>query len=271
MSEVRWIKLTTGMFDDEKIRLIESMPEPDATLIIWIKLIIQAGKTNAGGYIFLSESIPYTDEMLSTIFNRPVNTVRLALKVLQDFEMIVINDSGIYINTFKKHQNIEALERIREQARLRVAKCRENKKLQANIGNVSVTLRNALDKTRTDTDLDLEKNKDLDASPSERECLNILKRIYNYPLSYTKDIEFIRQMLTEFPDIDILNEVKKFAAYTLDKPFKQSSNPRLRLRNWLSNARKFKQERGGTSDISKNRGASPPSDPAGKYRQYVRE
>lgn len=269
MSEVRWIKLTTGMFDDEKIRLIESMPEPDAILIIWIKLIIQAGKTNAGGYIFLSESIPYTDEMLSTIFNRPVNTIRLALRVLQDFEMITINGSGIFINAFEKHQNIEGLERIREQARLRVAKHRENKKLQANFGNVSVTLRNALDKNRTDLDLDLEKNKELDASPSERECLNILKNIHNYPLSYIKDMDFIRQMSVEFPDVDIFDEIKQFAVYVLDKPLTKSSNPRLRLRNWLTNARKFKLERTGKN--GQGGGVSIPSDPAGKYRRFVRE
>jgi hypothetical protein len=33
------------MFDDEKIKLIESMPDADSILIIWIKLLIQAGKT----------------------------------------------------------------------------------------------------------------------------------------------------------------------------------------------------------------------------------
>ena len=55
MSEVKWIKLSTSMFEDEKIRLIESMPEADTLLIIWIRLLAQAGKTNASGYIFLSK------------------------------------------------------------------------------------------------------------------------------------------------------------------------------------------------------------------------
>ncbi len=42
MPDVKWIKLTTFMFDDEKIKLIESMPDADAVLVIWIKLLIQA-------------------------------------------------------------------------------------------------------------------------------------------------------------------------------------------------------------------------------------
>ena len=60
MSEIKWIKITTGMFQDEKIDYIESLPEADAILIIWIKLLTLAGKCNSNGFIFLTENIPYT-------------------------------------------------------------------------------------------------------------------------------------------------------------------------------------------------------------------
>src|SRR5699024_7784330 len=118
VSQVKWIKLTTDMFDDEKIKLIENMPESDTILIIWIKLLAQTGKTNASGYIYLNEKIPYTDEMLTTIFNRPLSTVRLALQILKQMNMIYIDeDNHIQIVNWEKHQNIEGLERIREQTR----------------------------------------------------------------------------------------------------------------------------------------------------------
>lgn len=29
MSEIKWIKITTNMFEDEKIKLIDAMPERD--------------------------------------------------------------------------------------------------------------------------------------------------------------------------------------------------------------------------------------------------
>ncbi|MBU5585311.1 phage replisome organizer N-terminal domain-containing protein, partial [Enterococcus sp. S181_ASV_20] len=40
MAEISWIKLKTTMFDDEKIRLIQAVPEADAILVIWIRLLV---------------------------------------------------------------------------------------------------------------------------------------------------------------------------------------------------------------------------------------
>ncbi len=161
VSEVKWIKLSTKMFEDEKIRLIEQMPEADTILVIWIKLLSQAGKTNASGYIYLSENIPYTDEMLATIFNRPLNTVRLALTTFKNFGMIEIDEkSFISISNWEKHQNTAGLEKIREQTRKRVAKHRENKRLEdgKEESNVTVTQGNG---TEEELDIDIDKEKDI--------------------------------------------------------------------------------------------------------------
>ena len=129
MTDVKWIKLVTEFFDDEKIKLIESMPDADMILIIWIKLLTLAGKKNMNGYIFLTENIPYTDEMLSTLFNRPINTIRLALETFRNFGMIDYNGKGeIQIINWEKHQNVEGLEHIRELNRIRQEKFREKHK-----------------------------------------------------------------------------------------------------------------------------------------------
>ncbi|GIN71279.1 hypothetical protein J14TS2_17540 [Bacillus sp. J14TS2] len=161
---VKWIKLSTQMFEDEKIRLIESMPEADTILIIWVKLLAQAGRTNASGYIFLSENIPYTDEMLATLFHRPVTTVRLALETFKQFGMIEIDDkSFIKISNWDKHQSLEGLEKIREQSRQRVAKHREKKRLES--GNATSNV------TRNKNVTDIDKELDID---------NIYVEIINY-------------------------------------------------------------------------------------------
>ena len=57
MAEITWVKLTINMFDDEKIRLIEAMPEADAIIIIWVRLLTLAGKTNDDGRIYIDISI----------------------------------------------------------------------------------------------------------------------------------------------------------------------------------------------------------------------
>lgn len=163
MADVKWIKLSTSMFEDEKIRLIESLPDADTLLIIWIKLLSQAGRTNASGYIFLSENIPFTEEMLSTLFNRPIATVRLALQTFKQFGMIdITDDQYICISNWEKHQNIDGLERVKQLNADRNKKYRERKKQQQlaleNKGEDS----DAFVTSRDDTDIDKELDKELD-------------------------------------------------------------------------------------------------------------
>lgn len=129
MSEIKWIKITTNMFEDEKIKLIDALPERDTIHYIWLRLLVQAGKTNSGGLIYLSENVPYTEEMLSTIFARPLNSIRLAIETLKNFGMIqVFEDKIIKIRNWDKHQNVEGMERVREQGRLRAQRKRERDK-----------------------------------------------------------------------------------------------------------------------------------------------
>jgi predicted phage replisome organizer len=164
MTEVKWIKLSVNMFEDEKVRLIESLPEADTLLILWIKLLAQAGKTNASGYIYLNENIPYTDEMLSTIFNRPIGTVRLALKTFEQFGMIEISENHfISITNWEKHQNLDGLDKIREQNRLRKQREREKKKLLSD-GHATVTQSHAIE---VEVEEEVEKEKDTTTTTTE--------------------------------------------------------------------------------------------------------
>ena len=185
MSDVKWIKLSMKMFEDEKIKLIEHMPEADTMLVIWIKLLSQAGKSNDNGYIYLSENIPYTDEMLSTIFNRPLNVVRMALGVFRQFGMIEIDeDNFISICNWEKHQNVAGLDKIREQTRQRVAKYRESKKLGQNLLPVTLPV---TDGNETDIELELEEELDIDID-IERDKDKDKENVTNVPSSIYQEI-----------------------------------------------------------------------------------
>ena len=81
MADVKWIKVATDIFDNRKIKQIEIMPEGDSIIVIWIKLLCLAGSINDRGQIYLTQEIPYTDQMLATQFGRPLPIVKLALKV----------------------------------------------------------------------------------------------------------------------------------------------------------------------------------------------
>lgn len=137
MTRVKWIKLAIDMFDDEKIKIIDSMPERDLIHYVWIRLLVQAGKTNSTGDIFLNENIPYTKEMLSIIFNRSINEIEFSLKTLSDLRMIEIDENNfINIVNWEKHQNIEGMEKIREETRKRVQNHRNKKKLEKNTKDI---------------------------------------------------------------------------------------------------------------------------------------
>ncbi len=127
MTEMQWIKLRIDMFDDEKIKIIQSMPDGDALLVVWIRLIALAGKCNANGLVLVGDEFPYTDEMLSVIFNKPLATIKLALKTFEQFRMVEKTVKGIYITNFEKHQNIEGMDKIREQNRIRKQREREKR------------------------------------------------------------------------------------------------------------------------------------------------
>lgn len=65
MSDLKWIKIRLDMFDNRKIKYLRSLPEGDKIVLIWIQLLVQAGKCNAGGHIFISENVPYTIDSLA--------------------------------------------------------------------------------------------------------------------------------------------------------------------------------------------------------------
>lgn len=159
MAEIKWIKLATNIFDNRKIRQIEMLPEGDSIIVIWVKLMCLAGVVNDGGLVYFTRDIPYTDEMLATEFNRPLNIVRLALATFQQFGMVEIVDNIIHLSSWEKYQSVESMDRIREQTRRRVAAHRERQKMLSS-GNVTsndtVTQGNAIEEDKEE-DIEIDK------------------------------------------------------------------------------------------------------------------
>lgn len=169
MSDIKWIKFYVNMFDNRKIRFIDTLPERDAILVIWFKLMALAGLINDGGEVYLTREIPYTDELLSAQFNRPLNTVRLALKTFEQLEMIEIVDDILQLTNWQEYQGSEQLDRIKELGKIRQKNFRDRKRITAkNDSNVTrnvteslrvtqgvthdVTQSNAVDKIREEED-----------------------------------------------------------------------------------------------------------------------
>lgn len=219
MSEIKWIKITTDIFDDEKIRLIDALPDHDAILVIWFKILALAGKHNRNGLLMMSDKVHYTDEMLATIFRRPLNTVRMALGVFEQFGMVEIIDGIIALPNWEKHQNIDGMEKIKKQTRNRVARYREKQKNLALGGNVTcnvtVTKGNATEKERDKNKIRLDKDKNITTTTSSKNILELFQSEFRRLLSGF-EIEEINHLLNE-NDAEIVKEALK-TAIKLGKP-----------------------------------------------------
>ena len=153
MADVKWIKITTDIFDDDKILLIESLPEADSIIVIWFKLLCLAGKQNNSGVFIMGERIAYTDKMLATIFRRKEATVQLALQTFEQFGMIELIDGIITIPNWGKHQNLDQIESKKEYMKKYMKEYREKQKLISSGGKTnsktnSKTNVSSLDKSR---------------------------------------------------------------------------------------------------------------------------
>lgn len=124
MGEVQWIKIYIDMFDKRKIKKIRRLPAGNDLLLIWIMLLSMAGKCNAGGMIYITESVPFTEEDLADELDFDVNTIRLALGSFRELDMIATSEDGfINILGWEEYQNSDKLAEIR-------AKDRERKRLK---------------------------------------------------------------------------------------------------------------------------------------------
>jgi predicted phage replisome organizer len=149
MGEVQWIKIYIDMFDKRKIKKVRRLPAGNDLLLIWIMLLAMAGKCNAGGMIYITESVPFTEEDLADELDFDVNTIRLALKAFEELDMITTTPDGfINVTGWEEYQNIEGMDKIREQNRIRQKKWYDKQKALAEPNaepNVRLTQPNAIE------------------------------------------------------------------------------------------------------------------------------
>ncbi len=230
MADVKWIKITTDVFDDEKILLIESLPEADSIIVIWFKLLCLAGKQNNSGVFLMGDKIAYTDKMLATIFRRKESTVQLALQTFQEFGMVELIDGVITIPNWEKHQSIDKLEKIREQTRTRVAKHREKQKLICDCNatsNATVTHSNATDKIREDKNrIDNNIIIDSDEPPSPKKPVKHKYGEYNNVLLTDEELEKLK---AEYSDVD--ERIERLSSYVASTG-KSYKSHYATIRNW---------------------------------------
>jgi predicted phage replisome organizer len=207
MADVKWIKITTDMFDNRKIKHLRRLPDGNNIVLIWVMLLTMAGRCNSGGMIFLTENIPYTPKMLADELDFEENTVRLALEALERLGMVVMSNGCFTIAGWSEHQNIDGMDKIRESKRLAQARWRAKQK--ALPPAVDSTVDSTVDGERIsvdDAEEDIEREKE-----KERDKID-----------YKGIVAAFNSICVSFPSVKALSDARKKAikarlnTYSLD-------------------------------------------------------
>lgn len=200
MEDVKWIKVSTLLRTNRKIKYIRTLQNGDTLALLWVFLLCLAGEINDNGMIYLAPGVPYTTEMIAEEFNMDAKVVRYGLNTFHKFSMIALNDGVICISKWEKWQSVDKMEAMRDQTRQRVARHREKQRqlastvsghsgaLQGNEGDVTpcnvtcnadVTLCNATD-IEGEVDIEGDKeNNNLFIHDSEKNSSDLPENVEN--------------------------------------------------------------------------------------------
>lgn len=209
MADVKWIKITTDMFDNRKIKHLRRLPDGNNIVLIWVMLLTMAGRCNSGGMIFLTENIPYTPKMLADELDFEENTVRLALEALERLGMVVMSNGCFTIAGWSEHQNIDGMDKIRESKRLAQARWRAKQKalppaVDSTVDSTVDGERISVDDAEEDIEEEREKEKERDK------------------IDYKGIVAAFNSICVSFPSVKALSDARKKAikarlnTYSLD-------------------------------------------------------
>lgn len=153
MAEVKWIKMIVGMFDGmsfKKIKRAKIGGESyrDKLTAVWFELMDLAGRCNHNGALVGTDGIPFTDlDDIAIQIDRDEEELKLCMAFYLKERMVTIEDDAYAISNWCVYQNVDGMEKIREQTRKRVAEHRARQKLLKEGNNVTlpVTHGNALE------------------------------------------------------------------------------------------------------------------------------
>ena len=225
MADVKWIKIATDIFNDEKILIIERLPNADSIIVIWFKLLTLAGKQNNSGVFIMSNQIAYTDEMLAAIFRRDLNLVKVALSTFESYGMIEIIEGALTIPNWSKHQTLDKLAAKTEyqkkymqdyRKKQKQLACKSNCKTNVNesevLSNANVSETDKEEDKELEVDLDKQEVTIIDATKELVTCLeNVTGRLVK-PIQ----IETLQSYVQDGIELDLVKYILEYSCSKKD-------------------------------------------------------
>ncbi len=237
-----WLKLQKDFFKRHDIRIIESMPNGKDYILFYLKLLCES--TSHEGFLRFSETIPYNEEMLSTITNTNIDIVRSAVKIFSELHMIDILDDGTYyMNEVQKMLGFETewARKKREYREKQNLVKDENKTTQRQCLEKEDNVRQELE-IEIEKELDIEKEikKDKEDTYVQSDTITHEQPIITITLNDKSEYPIYQKMIDDYkelyPAVDIIQELKKMKGWCNSNPTKRKTKRGILrfINSWLA-------------------------------------
>lgn len=160
MEKVRWIKLSTDIFSNRKIKILLKERDGDTYFRMWIQILTIAGECNRNGGLYISDNVPFKIEDFTNIIGKSSKTFTKVLQKFVDLGMLIYKDDTYFVKNWNRYQSTEKFNKIIKSAK--VIEENENEKSSEN---------ETIDKIRKDKTIIEEKRKEKEIDESNFETL----------------------------------------------------------------------------------------------------
>jgi len=191
-----YLKLKDTHFDDERIIVLESLPDGILYSNIYLKLCLKSVKRE--GKLMFNDRIPYNSQILAQVTRHPVGVVEKAIQILKDFDLIEVLDNGaIYINDIQNYIGTSSTEADRKREyRSRIDSEKEN---LLEDGQMSGQMSDECpDKYPPEKEIKKEREVELDKDINKQSLCDEVKTMFN-------------SIAVDLPKIKALSEARKKA------------------------------------------------------------
>lgn len=238
-----WLKLNENFFERDEIKVMENSPNGKDYIIFYLKLLLKS--ISSEGKLKFRNVIPYTPEILSSITNTNIDTVRVAIKMFTDLGLMELWDDGTMF--MAETQNMIGSETEWAKKKREYRKSIENTK---KLGQSEDNVQDKKDNVRQEKEIEIEIDKDLEKESREKNSLlseKIIEILKFYEEQTCSSIASQYQLIEELFEPYDLKDIKEALCKALSKGKKGKTALNYAkgiLKNWADEG---KEEQHGTN------------------------
>ena len=112
MGQVGWIKVSTDIFSNRKIKILLKEKDGDTYFRLWIQILTIAGECNRNGGLYISDNVPFKIEDFTNIIGKSSKTFTKVFQKFIDLGMLIYKDNTYFVKNWNKYQSADKLKKI---------------------------------------------------------------------------------------------------------------------------------------------------------------